>query len=84
MKDGGTETVNDTDNLWSIDAPRWGVEIADECGWVRVMETTSRDLAIRRARDERAERPESGVDVVAVDDDGISIDRFDIGTISEI
>jgi hypothetical protein len=47
--------MNDIGDLSSIDAARWGVEIAMEGGWVRVMESSDRDAAIRRAREEKAE-----------------------------
>ena len=73
----------DDSNLTSIDAARWGVEIAMESGggWVRVMESFDRDDAIRGAREAKADKPESHVDVVALNDEGWAIGRFDISTI---
>jgi hypothetical protein len=73
--------MSDIGDLSSIDAARWGVEIGMEGGWVRVMESSDRDDAIRRAREEKAEKPESDIDVVAVDEDGLPIGRYDIGMI---
>jgi hypothetical protein len=81
--------MDDTGDLWSIDAARWGVETEQESGpssagggWVRIMESPDRDDAIRRAREEKAKKPESQFNVVAVEEEGgFPIGRWEISTI---
>lgn len=71
------------EEMASIDAARWGVEIGVEGGWVRVMESFDRENAIERARQEKAKEAESEIDVVAVDEDGLAVGRFSIDAIPE-
>jgi len=68
----------------SIDAARWDVEFGSGSGWVRVMESVDRKTAIQRARDEKDKSPETGIDVVAIYDDGMAIGRWDITGIPEM
>jgi hypothetical protein len=81
------QKMSDIDELWSIDPYQWGVEVDDEAGPGKAagraiwMVTTHRDAAIQHAREEKAKKPESRVDVVALDEDHMHIGQWEISTI---